>query len=1784
MTGLATIAGNGLLDLRDGETVTTAGGLTVDAGDGRLKVDAYGGSGGSDVTIGGDLTNSSAGNFSDGGVVVGASGITVSDTLTVDGTVSNTGIVNVIGGRTGAAAQMLVTGAAPGTLTGTYNVVGDAGGALLQFGSGGISQIGDGASLGGDLLIDGSNAFAEIGATDSNSALTALTTIAGNGLLDLRDGDTVTTTGGLTVEGGDGRLKVDAYGSSGGGSNVTIGGNLANSSFGNFSDGGVSVGNGNMSTGATLTVDGTFNDTGGLLELTGGRTGAAAQMTVAGATPGTLTGQYNIVGDAGGASLQWGSGGITQIGDGAGNSGYLYIDGSNAFAEIGATNSNSALDTLSTIAGNGVLDLRDGVTVTTSGSLTVDGGDGRLKVDAYGGSGGSDVTIGGDLTNSSFGNFSDGGVSVGNGNMSTGSTLTVDGAFNDTGGLLEITGGRTGAAAGMTVAGAAPDTLTGQYNIVGDAGGASLQWGSGGITQIGDGASNSGYVYIDGSNAFTEIGATNSNSALDTLSTIASNGVLDLRDGVTVTTAGSLTIDGSDGRLKVDAYGGSGGSDVTIGGDLTNGSPGNFSDGGVAVGTGGMTHSDLLTVDGTFTDTGGIVNIFGGQTAAPAQMVVTGAVAGTLTGQYNIVGDAGGASLQWGSGGITQIGDGASNGGGLYLDGPDAFAEIGATNNNSALTSLATIAGNGLLDLRDGVTVTTSGSLTIDGGDGRLKVDAYGGSGGGDVTIGGDLVNGSAGSFSDGGVAVGSSGMTQSDLLTVDGTFTDTGGIVNIFGGKTAAVAQMVVTGAAAGTLTGQYNIVADAGGASLQWGSGGISQIGDGSRNGGGVYLVGADAFAEIGATNSNSALTGLATIATNGLLDLRDGATVTTSGSLTIDGSDGRLKVDGYGGSGGGDITIGGDLVNGSPGSFSDAGVEVGNTGMTHSDLLTVTGTLVNNAGAIVTADGNANDGGAGQAVIATDAVTNAGAVNILANAVLEVAAGNTYTQNGGNTFISGTLVADSVALNGGVIDLSTGHLDGTTLTIAAGSSMIGSGTVAATISSAGSIEASGGSLDLAGGLAAPAALAIETSSALELAGADGGGVTFAGSSGIFTLDDPIGFTGTIAGLAIGDTLVLRNTQATGAVATFDAGSNTSTLAISLSGGGTLDFTLAGNYAGEAFGTNPVGNDTQIAAVGAAVGVINTPLPVAIGAVRQGASTTEPLSITNNSPTGSAALDVSVGSVTGGATASGTITALASGATDATDITVGIGSGFGGVQTGTVTLDFASDLGSGNQAPLPSESVTVSGTVFREAIAAITPLVLYAHVGDPGIETIDIANIATKDGFSENLIAALTGVTGGFTIGGSGPTGDIAAGTSNTTALTLDYSSTQPGVVWGNVTVALTSDGGTGAGSIDGLGTIALPSQTLPISIDIDNFATAAFATPTTYGTLAQNGNSTTLDLGTVAQNTGLWDLNFGVVNTATGPADLLSGSVIASAAPGFSVSSLGTVSGLGAGQLANEAITLDTNTGGVVTQTITLEPTDSNAGGFSEVLAAQTLTVTGTVEPLPPPVITASDTLSGISAVPIQLGTLSIGDPNTDTLPLTVTVSDTSGALTASQRGAGTVSGSGSTLLTLTRSVSDLNAELATLAYTAAGAGTDTIDISVEDQHHASAEQSVSVNSIPVPFTAPVVTTPSVAMLTVGQESGIGGLGLSDPYAVATGQTISLTILGDGAWWSTTGNSRRDHYRPGECRISSPSPAPCRKSMPISPMAYWRHWPVASAWAPSAMPRVLSSRSRKPPVPGR
>ena len=835
LSGGVNLAGSGLIDLQDSGQLTTAGDVTLAGGGAsRLKVDAYGGVGGSQVVIGGNLDNQSNGSVYDGGVSIGNSGMTLADVVQVRGGLTNTGIVTLNGGSVvGATSQLVVAGSAPSTITGQYNLIGNVGGASVRWGSGGITQIGDGGANGGTLLIHGANAYAEVGSTQSNSALSGLRTIASNGLLDLRDGATVNIGNSLTVEGGGtGRLKVDGYGGccSYGGSAVTIAGNLINQSNGaGINDGGVAVGNAGMAHADELTVTGDLTNTGGTVVVQGGQTAAAsATLKVGGAAPATLTGTYALTANTGGASLQWGSGGITQIGDGGANAGTLYIHGPNAYAEVGATQSNSALNGLATIASNGLLDLRDGATVNIGNSLTVEGGGtGRLKVDGYGGCcsyGGSTVRIAGNLINQSTGN-NDGGVSVGEGQMTHGDLLALQGDLTNTGSMTVTGGDTTGATARVTVGGAAPTTLTGTYALTGNAGGATLQWGSGGITQIGDGGSNGGNLYLDGANAYAEVGATQSNSALGALTTIASNGQLDLRDGAVVSTTGPLTVagGGNGGGLKVDYYGGAGGSQVTVGGDLIDQSNGFNGNGGVDVGNGGMTHADALTVTGSLTTTGsGSVILQGGQTAgASATVTVGGAAPTTLTGNYALTGNAGGASLQWGSGGITQIGDGGANGGNLYLDGANAYVEVGATQSNSALSALTTIASNGQLDLRDGAVVSTAGPLTVAGGGngGGLKVDYYGGAGGSQVTVGGDLINQSNGFNGNGGVDVGNGGMTKSDLLTIDGTLTN------------GASALLFVQGNAAGSAQGTVQVNGPASNAGVVLiNSGGVLSVGNGA------------------------------------------------------------------------------------------------------------------------------------------------------------------------------------------------------------------------------------------------------------------------------------------------------------------------------------------------------------------------------------------------------------------------------------------------------------------------------------------------------------------------------------------------------------------------------------------------------------------------------------------------------------------------------------------------------------------------------------------------------------------------------------------------------------------------------------------------------------------------------------------------------------------------------------------------------------------------------------------
>jgi len=98
-----------------------------------VSIDAGFGGGSSALTVGGTLTNS--GSFDIGNVDLGKA-----LTVTAAG-LANTGTISLTGG-VATLATLDIAAAAPATLTGSFNLTGDA---LLEFKSGGITAIGTGA-------------------------------------------------------------------------------------------------------------------------------------------------------------------------------------------------------------------------------------------------------------------------------------------------------------------------------------------------------------------------------------------------------------------------------------------------------------------------------------------------------------------------------------------------------------------------------------------------------------------------------------------------------------------------------------------------------------------------------------------------------------------------------------------------------------------------------------------------------------------------------------------------------------------------------------------------------------------------------------------------------------------------------------------------------------------------------------------------------------------------------------------------------------------------------------------------------------------------------------------------------------------------------------------------------------------------------------------------------------------------------------------------------------------------------------------------------------------------------------------------------------------------------------------------------------------------------------------------------------------------------------------------------------------------------------------------------
>ena len=386
--------------------------------------------------------------------------------------------------------------------------------------------------------------------------------------------------------------------------------------------------------------------------------------------------------------------------------------------------------------------------------------------------------------------------------------------------------------------------------------------------------------------------------------------------------------------------------------------------------------------------------------------------------------------------------------GAVELTGVNArIADAGTPATNSALQGLRTVVGE--LALSAGATVATTGGLN-DTGNAVVWIDSpFNNNGGGSsLAVGGILT---VSSTNNNALFIGSSNISSDDTVTATGLVSS--GAIQIVGAGTIQSTLDITTGAAGfgtiGVETGGISLTNDA---LLEFASGQIGTID------GGIALNGVNALiADAGTPATNSALQGLKTVA--GELALSTGASVTTSGALNITGN-GEVWLDSpfNNGGGGSSLTVGGTLT---VSSTNNNALFIGTTNIGAGDTVTAAG--LNNAGVIQIV-------GNGTIVSALDingAGTNSASVNIDGSGLVQMGAGDIYTQrtNATNIAAGGTL-AGTVDVTGGAVNIATGGLLVGTANVMGGS-LDGTGTVIGTVNDTSGTVFAGPSIGIPGTL---------------------------------------------------------------------------------------------------------------------------------------------------------------------------------------------------------------------------------------------------------------------------------------------------------------------------------------------------------------------------------------------------------------------------------------------------------------------------------------------------------------------------------------------------------------------------------------------------------------------------------------------------------------------------------------------------------------------------------------------
>ena len=149
------------------------------------------------------------------------------------------------------------------------------------------------------------------------------------------------------------------------------------------------------------------------------------------------------------------------------------------------------------------------------------------------------------------------------------------------------------------------------------------------------------------------------------------------------------------------------------------------------------------------------------------------------------------------------------------------------------------------------------------------------------------------------------------------------------------------------------------------------------------------------------------------------------------------------------------------------------------------------------------------------------------------------------------------------------------------------------------------------------------------------------------------------------------------------------------------------------------------------------------------------------------------------------------------------------------------------------------------------------------------------------------------------------------------------------------------------------------------------------------------------------------------------------------------------------------------------------------------------------------------------------------------VTVTLADASGLLAVTANGA-TVGGENSTKLSVTGTVAQVDAALASLTDTSSVLGADTITLNATDTrggYAAPVTIGVSVNG------APAITVGGAQVLTQNHATAIAGVSVSDPDAVGVGETLTVTMADTRRPAQRHRNRRfgRRHHQPDDHRLA-------------------------------------------------